>query len=100
MAAGFGTFGAGLGLAIGSSRPGEFLFPAKKWMYNVMDKADLVDPAVRFSIKKTIDPLFGNPNEQEAQYQMQQARLQGLQSLKQAAGFLKQNEENRTESSQ
>ena len=98
----------GLGLAIGSSRPGDALFPAKKFMYNtsvgpMMDKAD---PWWRKNISGPITPfgqntvagrflgpfgplsyvhegmnwVFGNPNEQEEELKNRKSRLLGLRA--------------------
>lgn len=76
----------GAGLAIGSSSPGQTLFPAKRFMYNTtlpvynISGGYVLDKLLgRFSPRNSIDWVFGNPNEQLAEYKRNNARAIALQ---------------------
>lgn len=92
-----------VGLAIGSSSPGDFLFPAKKFMYNAQQGINKWTGVNAFSapMEKLIGPMgnpnnqvnwvFGDPNEQEKQRSRQKAigaamgALQGEKNIQKLA---------------
>lgn len=78
----------GAGLAIGSSSPGQFLFPAKRFMYNTtlpiynISGGGFADKLLgRFSPRNSLDWIFGNPNEQLEEYKRQQTRAKALMAV-------------------
>lgn len=78
----------GAGLAIGSSSPGQTLFPAKRFMYNTtlpiynISGGGLADSILgRFSPRNSLDWVFGNPNEQLEEYRRNQTRAKALMSI-------------------
>lgn len=82
----------GAGLAIGSSKPGDFLFPAKRFMYNTTlpvynwTGGALADRVLGdFSPRHSLDWLFGDPNEQLRQQREAKARATALWSAQRVA---------------
>ncbi len=76
----------GAGLAIGSSSPGQTLFPAKKFMYNTILPVYNISGGYgldkllgKYSPRSVADWVFGNPNEQLAEYRRNNARAVALQ---------------------
>lgn len=80
----------GAGLMIGSSKPGDKLFPLKKFMYNyptapaykyLMGGGFLDNALGKFSPQNLVNSIFGDPNEQERKYQEYLSKTSGMASV-------------------